>query len=200
MGTGNIRPAELGYLHLKSLQSQNQLGPCLTRSGLDFNVCMSNAYLNDAYMKEVYMSNEGSTPDTASGTASDTTSDISSGPKSDTSDSTSDNTPDMTMDDNLDNTMDDTMDRISDNTSVSTSSDISDDIEDDSINDGTGADIYITLQDVNEDNVLPSIEDATNYAIRDDTNLEKWPEQHPVAEDLKVSHSNQICTAAQDKH
>jgi hypothetical protein len=156
---------------------------------------MSNAYLNDTYMTEVYMGNEGSTSDTASGTASDTMSDISSGPESDTSDSTSDNTPDITMDDNLDNIMD----HISDHTSVSTSSDISDDIEDNSMIDGTDADIYITSQGVDEDDVLPSIEDATNYAVRDDTNLEKWPEQHPVAEDLKVSHSDQNCTAAQDK-
>jgi hypothetical protein len=195
MGNGNIVPGVLGWHHLKSLQNQNQLGPCLTRSGLDFNVCMSNAY-----MRDVYMSDEGSTPgtvpDTASGAASDIMSGVSSGPGSDTSDSASDNTPDSTIDDNLDSTMDD----ISGNTPVSTSDDVSDDIEDDSITDGTGADIYITSQDVNEDDILPSVEDAASYAVRDDTNLEKWPEESPVIEDLKVNHSNQNCTAAQDKN
>jgi hypothetical protein len=191
MGNGNTVPTVLRWHHRKSPQNQNRLGPCLTRSGKDFNICMSNAYLSDAYMREVYMSNEVSTPGIVSDSASDILSNISSGPESDTSDSTSDNTPDNTTEDNLDDTMDDVTEDISDDTSASTSDDIPYDIEDDSVNDGTSADLNITYEDGDEDDVLPSIEGAISHPIRDDTNLEEWPKQSPVVEDLKVSHYKQ---------
>jgi hypothetical protein len=104
--------------------------------------------------------------DTSSGTESDILSDISDTSMSDILDVTSHCTPD--------------------------------DIEDDSVSDGNGADIYfssqdgdsyITSQDVNEDDVLPSIEGTTSHPVRDITSLEEWPKQSPVVEDLKVSHT-----------
>lgn len=208
MGTENIRPAELGYLHVKSPHNQNRLGRCLTRGGKDFNVCMSNAYMNDAYVREVYMSNESSTSgtvsDTASGTSDNTMDDILSDISSDTASDATFGTESATSESTSDNTSDDTMEAISDNTSVSTSDDIPYEIEDDSVSDGTGADIYIssqddiyiTPQDLNEDDVMQSIEwfRPSSHPVRDITNLEEWPEQSLVVEDLKESHhvQNQI--------